>query len=198
MTAPNVDAPAETGHRVAPWSSALTGVLIAIALAALLDLLGLAIVDIIADPFELTRGRVNTLMLGGGVWLLFANVVALEIGFWVATRARRVSSPHRGAALGLAVWGLAFLVAGFGGHRAAAETLAAASEATAQALQGDEEISRQDLGRAANAAREVADELAWWGGAGLALGAVGACLGPARLTLGRVKEVPVLEQAPTG
>lgn len=193
MAAPNIHATAEARRRAAVWSIALAGVPVAIALAVLLDLLGLAVGNIVADPFQLTQDRVNGLVFSGGLWFLLANVLALEVGVWIATRARRFSSRHRGALLGLTVWSLAFMVAGVGGHRAAAETLATTSEATALALQGDEEISPQDLERAVGAARDVANELAWWGGAGLALGVVGACLGRrnrARTTL----PCPALEQ----
>jgi hypothetical protein len=165
-------------HPLISWGGVFAGAVVAIALGALLNLLGLAIGATVANPFHLTDADAAGLTLGGGLWIIFANAFALQAGAFVAARSARFPDHHRGALIGLTVWGLAFMVAlaGIGGG-ASAGSLLTNAQASVEAAQGDDQVSETDLKSAADAARKVTAALAWWGAASLALGAVGAVAG---------------------
>ncbi|MEM5419430.1 hypothetical protein V2W23_14480, partial [Staphylococcus gallinarum] len=82
----------------------------------------------IANPFRLTDTGAAGLTLGGGLWVVFANAFALQLGAYVAARAAKFPDHHKGALIGLTVWGLAFLVAlgGAGGGASAGSLLTGA------------------------------------------------------------------------
>ncbi|MET3667163.1 hypothetical protein [Caulobacter sp. 1776] len=165
-------------HPLISWSGVFAGVVVAIALGALLNLLGLAIGATVANPFRLTDAGATGLTLGGGLWIVFANTFALQVGAFVAARSARFPDHHKGALIGLTVWGLAFIVAlaGIGGG-ASAGSLLTGAQATIEASQGDDDVTETDMKAAADAARKVTAALAWWGAASMALGAVGAVAG---------------------
>ncbi|HWT53098.1 MAG TPA: hypothetical protein VN113_13090, partial [Caulobacter sp.] len=60
-------------HPLISWSAVIAGVVVAIALGAFLNLLGLAIGATAANPFRLTDAGAAGLTLGGGLWIVFAN-----------------------------------------------------------------------------------------------------------------------------
>ena len=165
-------------HPLISWGAVFAGVVVAVAVGAFLNILGLAIGATVANPFRLTDAGAAGLTLGGGLWVVFANAFALQVGAFVAARSARFPDHHKGALIGLTVWGLAFVVAlaGVGGGTSAG-TLLTSAQATVEAAQGDQDVSESDLKAAADAARKVAAALAWWGAASMALGAVGAVAG---------------------
>jgi hypothetical protein len=165
-------------HPLISWGGVFAGVVVAIALGALLNLLGLAIGATVANPFRLTDAGAAGLTLGGGLWIVFANAFALQVGAFVAARTVRFPDHHKGALIGLTVWGLAFLVAlaGIGGG-ANAGSLLTGAQTGIEASQGSGEITETDLKAAADAARKVTAALAWWGAVSMALGAAGAVAG---------------------
>lgn len=164
-------------HPLISWGAVFAGVVVAVALGAFLNILGLAIGATVANPFRLTDAGAAGLTLGGGLWIVFANAFALQVGAFVAARSARFPDHHKGALIGLTVWGLAFMVALAGiGSGSSAGALLTSAQATVEAAQG-EEMSESDLKAAAEVARKVAAALAWWGAASMALGAVGAVAG---------------------
>ncbi len=178
MAAPKAQAVEEIRTRPSVvWGAVLAGGIVAFATGGLLLLLGLAIANVVADPYDLTDARITGLVLGGGVWAILATALALEAGLFAAVCAMRVSHHHRGVLIGLTIWSLAFLIPGVGGAAVLADTLMTTTQATTLAMQGDEEISAADLQSATDTAREVSVKLALWGAAGLALGAAGAVAG---------------------
>lgn len=165
-------------HPLISWSAVIAGVVVAIALGAFLNLLGLAIGATAANPFRLTDAGAAGLTLGGGLWIVFANAFALQVGAFVAARSARFPDHHRGALIGLTVWGLAFIVAVIGiGGGGGAGTLLTSAQTTIEATQDDDRVTATDMKAAADAARKVTAALAWWGAASMALGAVGAVAG---------------------
>lgn len=165
-------------HPLISWSAVIAGAVVAIALGAFLNLLGLAIGATAANPFRLTDAGAAGLTLGGGLWIVFANAFALQVGAFVAARSARFPDHHRGALIGLTVWGLAFIVAVIGiGGGGGAGTLLTSAQTTIEATQDDDRVTATDMKAAADAARKVTAALAWWGAASMALGAVGAVAG---------------------
>lgn len=165
-------------HPLISWGAVIAGVVVAIALGAFLNLLGLAIGATAANPFRLTDAGAAGLTLGGGLWIVFANAFALQVGAFVAARSARFPDHHKGALIGLTVWGLAFIVAVIGiGGGASAGTLLTSAQTTIEAAQDDGQVTASDMKAAADAARKVTAALAWWGAASMALGAAGAVAG---------------------
>lgn len=165
-------------HPLISWGGVFAGVVVAIALGALLNLVGLAIGATIANPFRMTDAGAAGLTLGGGLWVVFANAFALQVGAFVAARAAKYPDHHKGALIGLTVWGLAFLVAlgGVGGG-ASAGSLLTSAQASIETARDDDRVTETDVKAAADAARKVTAALAWWGAASMALGAIGAIAG---------------------
>lgn len=100
-------------HTLISWPAVLAGAVVAVAVGAMLNLLGVAIGAAALNPFDLSRGDAETFSVGAGVWVALANAVALFVGAVVASRAAKYTDHHRGALLGLSVWAVAFLFAIF-------------------------------------------------------------------------------------
>jgi hypothetical protein len=171
-------------HPLISWGAVIAGVVVAVALGALLNLLGLAIGATAANPWTMDSGDAKALTLGGGLWLAFSSAVALQVGAFIAARAAKYPDHHKGLFQGLAVWGVAFVLAfaGIGssvGGLLHGGDVAATAYATAadDASGADGKISDADAKAAAEQAADNTATLAWWGVATMVLGAVGAIAG---------------------
>ena len=171
-------------HPLISWGAVFAGVVVAVALGALLNMLGLAIGATVANPWTMDSGDAKALTLGGGLWLAFSSAVALQVGAFIAARAAKYPDHHKGLFQGLAVWGVAFVLAFagigssvggvlHGGDAAATAYVAAADDASG----ADGRVSDADAKAAAEQAANAAASLAWWGVATMVLGAVGAIAG---------------------
>ena len=171
-------------HPLISWGAVIAGVVVAIALGALLNMLGLAIGATAANPWTMDSGDAKALTLGGGLWLAFSSAVALQVGAYIATRAAKYPDHHKGLFQGLAVWGVAFVLAFaglgssvggvlHGGDAAATAYATAADDATVP----DGKVSEADAKAAAAETAKVTAVLAWWGVATMVLGAIGAVAG---------------------
>lgn len=98
-------------HSLVSWRAVLAGAVIAVAVGAMLNLLGVALGAAALNPFDLSRGEAEAFTAGAGAWVAIANAIALFIGGFVASRAAKHSDHHHGYLQGLAVWALAFLLA---------------------------------------------------------------------------------------
>jgi hypothetical protein len=171
-------------HPLISWGAVIAGVVVAVALGALLNMLGLAIGATVANPWTMDSGDAKALTLGGGLWLAFSSAVALQVGAFIAARAAKYPDHHKGLFQGLAVWGVAFVLAfaGIGssvggvlhGGDAAVTAYATAAD---DASGPDNRVSEADAKAAAEKAADVTASLAWWGVATMVLGAVGAIAG---------------------
>ncbi|KQZ02777.1 hypothetical protein ASD21_21935 [Caulobacter sp. Root1455] len=171
-------------HPLISWGAVIAGVAVAIALGALLNMLGLAIGATAANPWTMDSGDAKALTIGGGLWVAFSNAVALQVGAYIAARAAKYPDHHRGLFQGLAVWGVAFVLAfaGLGssvggilhGGDAAVEAYATAAD---EVSGPDDRISDADAKAAAEQAGDATASLAWWGVATMVLGAIGAVAG---------------------
>ena len=171
-------------HPLISWGAVFAGVVVAVALGALLNMLGLAIGATVANPWTMDSSDAKALTLGGGLWLAFSSAVALQVGAFIAARAAKYPDHHKGLFQGLAVWGVAFVLAFagigssvggvlHGGDAAATAYVAAADDASG----ADGKVSDADAKAAAEQAANAAASLAWWGVATMVLGAVGAIAG---------------------
>lgn len=98
-------------HTLVSWPAVIAGAVVAVAVGAMLNLLGVALGAGALNPFDLSRGDAEAFSVGAGVWVAIANALALFVGGFVASRAAKFTDHHRGALHGLSVWAVAFLVA---------------------------------------------------------------------------------------
>jgi len=180
-------APHPYSHPLVDWGSAIAGTLVAIAIGFALLVLGVAIGATAINPWQGASEQAPVWTIGGGLWIIFSNLVALQIGAFVAVRAARWPDHHSGMLQGLVVWALAFGVAatvlGFGvtsvlsGATSVADASGAALNA-AQAATGEGTGAAPALTPAeTDALQDAAALTAWWAFATMVLGAVGAIAG---------------------
>lgn len=172
------------------WGGVLAGAAVALALGALLAVLGVAIGATTFNPYDLQRDA-KVITIGGGLWVLFANLVAMQVGGFVAARTSRFSDHTNGLLQGLAVWAVALIAAmvlagaslsaGMDGAASAALDQAsappAADVASPPSARGYDQPTDAQITEMARAAKVATETLAWWAFAAMALGAVGAMAG---------------------
>ncbi len=111
-------APHPYSHPLVDWGSAIAGTLVAIAIGFALLVLGVAIGATAINPWQGASEQAPAWTIGGGLWMIFSNLVALQVGAFIAVRAARWPDHHSGMLQGLVVWALAFGIAatvlGFG------------------------------------------------------------------------------------
>jgi hypothetical protein len=98
-------------HTLISWPAVIAGAVVAVAVGAMLNLLGVALGASAFNPYDFDGGNVGEFTAAAGMWMAFANAIALFVGGAVATRAAKYADHHKGALHGLAVWALAFLLA---------------------------------------------------------------------------------------
>lgn len=130
------------------WGAVIAGGVVAVAIGALLNLLGLAVGATTLDPG--TPGdspSASLLAKAGGLWLLLANLIGLGIGGWVAARLSGTSDDTDGLLHGLSVWALGFLLSavllGNVASGAASTAVQGASSLLGGALQGAGQAASQ-------------------------------------------------------
>ncbi len=98
-------------HTLISWPAVLAGAIVAVAVGAMLNLLGVALGASAFNPYDFDGGDRSGFTAAAGMWMAFANALALFVGGAVASRAAKYADHHKGALHGLAVWALAFLLA---------------------------------------------------------------------------------------
>ena len=170
-------------HPIVQWPTVIAGAVAAIAIGFLLNVLGLAIGASAFNPYEINR-QDEAISIGGGLYVIFAQFVAFQLGAYIASRGARYPDHFGGALTGFMVWAFALTFA-----------VSLAALATSGAVSGDAlpsgvaetigELSDATDGQGANAsdlatAEDAADELAalsWWTVGALGLGLAGAIAG---------------------
>ncbi|HEY4136346.1 MAG TPA: hypothetical protein VGO34_14155 [Alphaproteobacteria bacterium] len=102
------------------WGAVIAGAIVAIAVGALLSVLGVAVGATTIDAVERASPSAGTLGLASGIWATFAALLAMGIGGYVAARLSGTTSNQDGILHGLTVWALALLL----GTAVAASSLA--------------------------------------------------------------------------
>lgn len=98
-------------HTLVSWPAVVAGAVVAIAVGAMLNLLGVALGAAALDPFDIAAGDADGFSALAGLWIALSNLAGLAVGGFVASRSAKYPDHHRGLLLGLAVWAVAFLVA---------------------------------------------------------------------------------------
>ncbi len=102
------------------WGAVIAGAIVAIAVGALLSVLGVAIGATTIDTVEHTTPSAGAFGLASGIWATFASLLAMGVGGYVAARLSGTNSNQDGILHGLTVWALALLL----GTAVAASSLA--------------------------------------------------------------------------
>ena len=174
-------------HPLIDWGAAIAGSLVAITIGILLAILGVAVGASAMNPWQGASEQAQAWTIAGGLYLAFSNLVALQLGAFVAARAARWPDHHDGMLQGIVVWALSFTVAaavlglGLGGlfaegtsvREAASAAVDAAQAATGEATGATPQLTPAET----DAVQDAAAMTAWWAFATLALGAVGAIAG---------------------
>jgi hypothetical protein len=164
-------------HSLVSWGSVAAGAIAAVAIGALLNIVGLAIGAGAYNLFAIARHQ-GAISIGGGLFVIFAQFVAFEIGGYIASRSAAWPDHFGGALTGFMVWALAVvfaitlasLVSSGGAVGAAAEASRTARDIHAGAIRGAEIGPGEATG-------DVVATLAWWGVGALGLGFCGAISG---------------------
>lgn len=98
-------------HTLISWPAVIAGAIVAVAVGAMLNLLGVALGASTVNPYDFRGADTAGFTAAAGMWMALANALALFVGGAVATRAAKYADHHRGALHGLAVWALSFLLA---------------------------------------------------------------------------------------
>lgn len=183
-------APHPYSHPLIDWGAAIAGTVVAVAIGFALLVLGVAIGATAINPWQGASEQAPAWTIGGGLWVIFSNLVALQVGAYVAVRAARWPDHHSGMLQGLLVWALAFTLAagvlgfGVGGILAggadaqgldgiASRAVDAAQAATGEATGAAQELTPSEV----DAVQDATALTAWWAFAMMVLGAVGAVAG---------------------
>jgi hypothetical protein len=170
-------------HPLIQWPSIIAGTVAAIAIGFLLNMLGLAIGASAFNPYEM-NSQDEAISIGGGLYVMFAQLVAFQVGAYIAARGARYPDHFGGLLTGFMVWSfavvVAILIATFtAGATASGDTIPSGVAETVG------ELSDATDGQSANAsdlatAEDTADALAalsWWTVGALSLGLAGAIAG---------------------
>lgn len=169
-------------HPLVDWGAAIAGTVIAVAIGFTLLLLGVAIGATAMNPWAGASEQAPGWTIGGGLWVIFSNLVALQVGAFFAARAARWPDHHGGVLQGLVVWALAFALAagvlGFGvagvlGGVEASQVVDAAQMATGEATNAAETLTPEQV----DAVQDATAMTAWWAVGAMVLGAIGAMAG---------------------
>jgi hypothetical protein len=140
------------------WGAILAGGLVAVAVGAMLNVLGLAVGATAIEPAQ-TGETPSAGMLGmaGGAWLLVANLIGLVAGGWVAARLSGTADDTDGLLHGLSVWAISVLVSAVLLGNVLAGMAGTAVSGASTILGGTAQGAGQAAGQAA---RAVAPQLA--------------------------------------
>ena len=136
-------APHPYSHPLIDWGAAIAGTVVAIAIGFVLLVLGVAIGATAINPWQGASEQAPAWTIGGGLWVIFSNLVAIQVGAFVAVRAARWPDHHDGMLQGMLVWALSFTVAagvlGFGvtGVLAGADGMSLQESASRAVASGD-------------------------------------------------------------
>jgi len=98
-------------HVLVSWPAVLAGAVVAVALGAMLNLLGVALGAGAFNPYDLDGREAEGFAAAAGMWAVVANSIALFVGGAVASRTAKYADHHKGGLHGLSVWAVAFLLA---------------------------------------------------------------------------------------
>jgi hypothetical protein len=92
------------------WSALIYGSIIALAIALMLQILGVGVASSIADPSAQLSDNLTMLGSVGGIWCVVATAIGLFVGGFVAANISRTFSDERAVLYGLGVWAICALI----------------------------------------------------------------------------------------
>jgi len=129
------------------WGAILVGALLAVAVGATLNILGLAVGATAVDTTARGTPSMTTFGLGAGIWLLLSNLIGLAVGGYVAARLCGTADRTDASLHGLGVWATAFLISALVLGNVLAGTTRTAFDAVSGIIGG----AAQGAGQAASA-----------------------------------------------
>jgi hypothetical protein len=170
-------------HPLVQWSTIIAGAVAAIAVGFLLNVVGLAIGAASFNPYQI-NAQDETISIGGGLYVMFAQLVAFQVGAYIAARGSRYPDHFGGLLTGFLVWALAVTFA-VSLATFAAGALSSGDTIPSGVAETIGELSDATDGQGANAsdlatAEDTADALAalaWWTAGAFSLGLAGAVAG---------------------
>ncbi|MBD8653323.1 MULTISPECIES: PhnA-like protein [Rhizobium/Agrobacterium group] len=112
--------PHETAHGVSvnatsalnkvSWGAIFAGVVIALAVQFLLNLLGVGLGAAVLDPVTSDNPTASTFSIAGGIWFVIAGIIAAFVGGYVSSRLSGRPSNSTGGYHGLTTWAVTTLV----------------------------------------------------------------------------------------
>ncbi len=138
------------------WGAVLAGGIVAVAVGAMLNILGLAIGATTIDPVAVgDTPSASTFGIAGGIWLLVANLIGLAVGGYVAARLSGTADDTDGVLHGLSVWAIGFLISAVLLGNAAAGAAGGISRMVGSAAQGLGQGAGEAISAVAPAARNI-------------------------------------------
>ncbi len=92
------------GRRLS-WAAIIAGVVIALSIQLLLNLLGIGIGASTINPAQGDTSG-SGLAIGAGVWFVVSALISLFVGAWAASRSAGISESEDGVLQGFTTWGL--------------------------------------------------------------------------------------------
>lgn len=135
------------------WGAILAGALLAVAIGASLNILGIAIGATTVDAAARDTPSASAFGIGAGIWLLVANLIGLAAGGHAAARLSGTADNTDSTLHGLGVWATAFLVSAVLLGNVVAGTASTASGAVSSIMGG----ATRGAGAAVSAATEQVD-----------------------------------------
>ncbi|WP_376092985.1 hypothetical protein ACE7GA_24700 [Roseomonas sp. CCTCC AB2023176] len=142
-------------HRIS-WGAILAGALVAVAVGAMLNILGVAIGATAVDAVQRDTPNASTFGITGAIWLLVANLLGLAVGGYVAARLSGTSDKRDATLHGLAVWATAYLVSAVLLGNLATGVASTAGRAVSSVAGGVTQAASSVAGGAAGAAGQAA------------------------------------------
>lgn len=136
----------------ASLAAVLAGAIIAIAVGAMLNVLGVAIGATLVDTTARATPSASAMGMSAGIWLAVANLIGLAVGGYVAARLAGTADGTDGALHGLAVWALGILLS-------AAVLGSVVAGATGTAVRGLGNVVGSAAQGAGNAAAAVTEQV---------------------------------------
>ncbi len=106
----HVSSYATAGFNRISWGAVFAGVVLALAVQFLLNLLGLGVGLAVLEPAGSDNPEAGSFSIAGGIWFIGAGIIASFAGGYVAGRLSGRPSGNTGAYHGLTVWAAATLV----------------------------------------------------------------------------------------
>ncbi len=92
------------------WGAIIAGALVAVAIGAMLNILGVAIGATTVDAASRNTPSASSFGIGAGIWLLVSNLLGLAAGGYTAARLSGTADRMDATLHGIGVWATAFLV----------------------------------------------------------------------------------------